>query len=102
MINEAATTLPTLHAAVLLADHASPTPALASGALRVLRAALADALTMNLPELIEASQRYTVPDDSQLQLVFLDGDRLAAVQALPRHGLHGQHVQADDYQARQA
>lgn len=70
MIRRPSSELPTLHLALLIADHAAPPPATASGALRVVRAALADALAMTVPELIVASRDYGTPTESQLRIVF--------------------------------
>jgi len=78
----AATKLPTLHEALMLADHASPTPASANGALRVLRAALADALTQTVDELIEASKAYEPDNESQLNFMFTETARNEVVSQL--------------------
>lgn len=78
----AATTLPTLHAALLLADHVSPAPSLASDALRVLRAALADALAMPIAELLYTSEKYEAPEGTELQRVSLVNERINSTFAL--------------------
>lgn len=71
----AITHLPNLHEALLLADHASPTPVASSGALRVLRAALADALAQTVSDLVVASKRYTPDQGSQLHQVITSAAR---------------------------
>lgn len=68
--SRATTNLAFLHSSLVLADHASPTPAAASASLRVLRAALADALNLTVPQLLELSASNAANNPDQLPIAF--------------------------------